>query len=99
MGSLVLLISHNYESICNRAPSASWATYSRWPPMLLPFLSAYHQSLPLNFGFTSTTYLNLMGSSHLNVTVRQLASNLTERNAPESLRVMPTGSSPRFGTK
>ena len=83
------LMSQNFESISNRAPRASWATYSRCPPMLLPFLSAYHQFLPLNFGFTSTTYLNLAGSSHLKVTLRRVASNLTERNAPESLRVIP----------
>src|ERR1035437_5823904 len=63
------LNSQNYDPICNRAPRASWATYSRWPPMLLPLLSAYHQSLPLKFGFTSTTYLNLTGSSQLKVTL------------------------------
>src|ERR1700693_663044 len=83
------LISQNFESISNREPKTSWATDSRWPPMLLPFLSAYHQFLPLKFGFTSTTYLNLAGSSHLKVALRRMASNLTERNAPESLRVIP----------
>jgi hypothetical protein len=63
------LISSHYESISNRAPRTSWATYSRWPLMLLPFLSAYHQFLPLNFGFISTTYLNLGGTPQWKVTL------------------------------